>query len=64
MKKNVSSELHKSKGSFRKYSFDIYKVDEIFYHLLEEKVIILDNEVKLPSLDEIKDKKYCKWHNT
>ena len=63
-KKNVSAKSYKSKGSFKKYSFDSYKASEIFDHLLEGKVINFYGEVKLPSLDEMKGKKYCKWHNT
>ena len=60
VKKNVSAKSFKAKGSFKKYSFDIYKADEIFDHLLEGKKIKLLDDVKLPSIEVLKGKKYCK----
>ena len=64
VKRNVSIESYEAKGSFKKYSFDIYKVDEMFYYLLEGKVLKLPNGVNLHSLEELKGKMYCKWHNS
>ena len=56
---NVSVVSYKAKGSFKKYSFDIYKTDEIFYHLLEGKVLKLhDGLVNLSSLEDLKGKRY------
>ena len=57
-------ESYKAKGYFKKYSFDIYRADEFFNHLLEGKIIKLPDDVKLPYLEELKGKKYCKWHNS
>ena len=37
VKKNVFAESYKVDGSFWRYSFNVYKTDEIFYHLLEGK---------------------------
>ena len=39
VKKNVSAKSCKTKGSFKKHSFNIYKADEIFDHLLEGEVL-------------------------
>ena len=57
VKKNVSIESYKTKGSFKKYSFNIHKADEIFDHLLESKVLKLPNNVELPSKEDMKGKK-------
>lgn len=46
------------------YSFDITQANKIFDHLLKEKKIKPINKQKLPPADEIKNKKYCKWHNS
>ncbi|KAL2491133.1 putative retroelement [Abeliophyllum distichum] len=47
----------------RVFSFDITKVDTIFDRLYKDKQIKLSNKHKLPNPEQIKDKKYCKWHN-
>ena len=39
VKRNVFAKSYKAKGSFKKYSFDIHRADEIFDHLLESKVL-------------------------
>ena len=43
-------------GSFKRYSFDVYKCDEIFDHLLEGKVLKLLDNVELPSTEGKKGK--------
>jgi hypothetical protein len=47
-----------------KYSFDINKADQIFDFLLREKQIQLSPNHNNPSANELKNKKYCKWHNS
>jgi hypothetical protein len=47
-----------------KYSFDINKADQIFDFLLKEKQIQLFSNHNIPLADELKNKKYCKWHNS
>ena len=50
-------------GKF-KYAFDISKAKQIFDYLLKDHQIRLMDGHKIPSANEIKDKKYCKWHNS
>src|SRR6185312_3104060 len=45
------------------YGFDITKADKIFGLLLSEGLIKLKPYHKVPSEDELKNMKYCKWHN-
>ena len=45
------------------YLFDISKVDRIFDCLVKDKKIKLPKGHKIPPVDEIKRKKYCKWHH-
>ena len=45
------------------YGFDITKADKIFDLLLSEGLIKLKPYHKTPSEDELKNMKYCKWHN-
>ena len=47
----------------RTFSFDITKADTIFDRLYKDKQIKLSDKHKLPNPEQIKDKKYCKWHN-
>ena len=44
------------------YGFDITKADKIFDLLLLEGLIKLKPYHKIP-LEELKNMKYCKWHN-
>ncbi|KAL2519254.1 putative retroelement [Abeliophyllum distichum] len=46
----------------RVFSFDVAKADTIFDRLYKDKQIKLSNKHKLPNPEQIKDKKYCKWH--
>ena len=48
-KKEYICRVLQTKGSFKKYSFDVYKANEIFDHLLEGKVFKFPNNVELPS---------------
>src|SRR6185503_11783006 len=45
------------------YGFDITKDDKIFDLLLSEGLIKMKPHHKIPSEDELKNIKYCKWHN-
>jgi len=45
------------------YGFDITKVNKIFDLLLSEGLIKLKPYHKIPSEEELKHMKYCKWHN-
>ena len=45
------------------YDFDIKKADEIFDLLLEKKQLRLPPNHVIPSVGELKGKKYCKFHN-
>ena len=46
----------------KSYSFDITKVDQIFDVLLQDKQIVLPEGKKMPSAEEIKNRKFCKYH--
>jgi hypothetical protein len=52
------------KDNIEKYSFDVNKADHILDFLLREKQIQLSPNHNIPSADELKNKKYCKWHNS
>ena len=45
------------------YTFDVTKTDTIFDLLLKDKQIKLSNGHRLLKPNEIKDRKYCKFHN-
>ena len=45
------------------FGFDITKADKIFDLLLSEGLIKLKLYHKIPSDEELKNMKYCKWHN-
>ena len=45
------------------FVFDVTKADKIFELLLSEGLIKLKMYHKIPSEEELKNMKYCKWHN-
>lgn len=47
----------------RTFSFDVTKADLIFDKLYKDKQIKLSDKHKLSIPEQIKGKKYCKWHN-
>ena len=47
----------------KSYGFDITKADKIYDLLLSEGLIKLKPYHKIPSEEEIRNMKYCKWHN-
>ena len=42
--------------------FDISKANQIFDYLVKDKQIKLLKDHKIPPANEMKGKKYCKWH--
>lgn len=48
----------------RLYTFDIAKVEAIFDQFLVDKLVKLHLGHKFPSLEEMKGKEYCKYHNS
>jgi len=46
-----------------KFGFDVTKVDKIFDLPLSGGLIKLKSYHKIPSEEELKNMKYCKWHN-
>jgi hypothetical protein len=60
-KKTVSCPF--TKKDIEKYVFDVTKADRIFDLLLQEEQIKLSLNHTIPSADELKHYKYCKWHN-
>ncbi|XP_059629737.1 uncharacterized protein LOC132272650 [Cornus florida] len=48
----------------KNYSFDLSKTDQIFDHLMADKMISLPKLHKIPSASDLKGKEYCKYHNS
>lgn len=46
------------------YSFDITKAEKIFDHLLKDGQLKLPKGHVIPSADEKKGRKFCKWHHS
>ena len=47
----------------KKFTFDVTKAHRIFDLLLQEGQIKLSPNHVIPSAEELKKIKYCKWHN-
>jgi hypothetical protein len=47
----------------KKFGFDITKADKIFDLLLQQGQIKLSQFHTIPSAEELKRTKYCKWHS-
>jgi hypothetical protein len=60
-KKTVSCPFGKKEPE--KFGFDITKADKIFDMLLQQGQIKLSQFHTIPSAEELKRMKYCKWHN-
>jgi len=56
-------ETQKSNKEPKKFGFNITKADKIFDLLLSEGQIKLKPYHKIPIDQELKNIKYCKWHN-
>lgn len=48
----------------RAYTFDFSKVEAIFDQLLAAKLFKLPFGNKIPTLEELKGREYCKYHNS
>ena len=59
----MSSHSNEEKPRIRKFAFNITKADRIFDFLLQEGQIKLSPNHVIPSTEELKKIKYCKWHN-
>ena len=59
----MSSEQYFGNKEPEKYGFDITKADKIFDLLLSEGQIKLKPYHKIPTDQEHRNMKYCKWHN-
>jgi hypothetical protein len=59
-KKTVSSPFGKKEPE--RFGFDITKADKIFDQLLQQGQIKLSQFHTIPSTEELKRMKYCKWH--
>jgi hypothetical protein len=57
--KNKSTEEER-----KKFNFDITKADKIFEYLLEKGQIKVTGNHRIPSAEELKKKRYCKYHNS
>ena len=60
-KKPVSCPFGKKEPE--KFRFDITNADKVFDFLLSEGKIKLKPYHKIPSNEELKNMRYCKWHN-
>jgi hypothetical protein len=47
-----------------KHDFDVSKCDKKSYLLVKERHILMPPNNGLPPPEELKNKKWCKWHNT
>jgi hypothetical protein len=54
----------KSRQDEIRFIFDVTKCDMIFDYLLQEKQIKLPSNHVIPSLEQLKEHAYCKWHNS
>jgi hypothetical protein len=52
-----------AKKDAEKYEFDVNKADKIFDLLLQEGQIKLSPNHTIPTTEELKNCKYCNWHN-
>ena len=46
------------------FLFDISKAEQIFDYLLKDKQIRLPEGHRIPSAEDLRNKKYCKWHHS
>src|SRR3954466_4890007 len=60
----VSCKWVKQQGPARGFDFDISKTEQIFDLLLKEKQLKLPEGHKIPTIQEINGRPYCKWHHT
>jgi hypothetical protein len=63
-KQTVQCPWVKEVSERRQYGFDMNKADQIFDLLLKEKQIKLPAEHVIPTAQELRNRKYCKWHHS
>jgi len=54
----------KQKGLVKGFDFDMAKAEQIFDLLLKEKQLKLPENHKLPTMQELQGRMYCKWHHS
>jgi hypothetical protein len=54
--------IYKNRQDDIKYTFDVAKCDKIFYELHKGGYIKISHT--LPPLEDLKQRAYCKWHNS
>jgi hypothetical protein len=54
----------KQPGPAKGFDFDLSKTEQIFDLLLKEKQLKLPEGHKIPTLQEMNGRPYCKWHHT
>ncbi|KAK1660384.1 hypothetical protein QYE76_048543 [Lolium multiflorum] len=62
--KPVSCKWVKQPGPAKGFDFDLSKTEQIFDLLLKEKQLKLPEGHKIPTLQEMNSRPYCKWHHT
>ncbi|KAK1660950.1 hypothetical protein QYE76_049109 [Lolium multiflorum] len=60
----VSCKWVKQPGPAKGFDFDLSKTEQIFDLLLKEKQLKLPEGHKIPTLQEMNGRPYCKWHHT
>ncbi|KAK1660360.1 hypothetical protein QYE76_048519 [Lolium multiflorum] len=60
----VSCKWATQPGPAKGFDFDLSKTEQIFDWLLKEKQLKLPDGHKIPTLQEMTGKPYCKWHDT
>ncbi|KAK1682013.1 hypothetical protein QYE76_042861 [Lolium multiflorum] len=60
----VSCKWVKQPGPARGFDFDLSKTEQIFDLLLKEKQLKLPEGHKIPTVQEMNGRPYCKWHHT
>ena len=54
----------KQKGLVKGFDFDVAKTEHIFDLLPKEKQLKLPENHKLPTMQELQGRLYCKWHHS
>lgn len=54
----------KNQASYRQYSFDLSKADQLFDKIINQKFLTLSQRHVIPPEKDKKGKDYCKWHNS
>ncbi|KAK1683238.1 hypothetical protein QYE76_044086 [Lolium multiflorum] len=62
--KPVSCKWVKQPGPAKGFDFDLSKTEQIFDLLLKEKQLKLPEGHKIPTVQEMNGRPYCKWHHT